>query len=86
MDTILLPPKVNSLHTIMKLRHPVHTSAPHPSQSQSSLSVTTVLLRPLPLLFLPITGRLTAVLLLDISSHRGKVEAYLRVVRTVVFL
>ena len=51
----------------MKLKHPVHTS--DPILTLRSLSphseVTTVTHLPLPLLFLPVNGRLTAVLLLQ---------------------
>jgi len=49
----------------MKLRQPVHTSDPHPSQSRSTLLSHYCDTPSSPCLLLPLTGRLTAIPLLQ---------------------
>jgi hypothetical protein len=59
----------------------------HPSQSQSALwshhGDTSSLPCPIPSRYWPVDGCPTAT---DVSYHRGKVKAFLRIVRTVEFL
>ena len=71
----------------MKLRQPGHTSDLHTSQSQPTLwshyCDTSSSPCPIPSSYWPVDGCPTAT---DVSSHRGKVKAFLRIVRTVEFL
>jgi len=70
--------------TLSSLLILLHISVPHPSQSHSTLynHRSTPLLLPLP--FLPVSGRLMAVLLLQMFLPPPESQRFVHIVRTVV--